>query len=200
MSQIIAFSGTGGVGKTTTAQRLVELYEAVYIPSVARDIFRKWGLQTEADQEKLSPADRLRLQKEMFYGRIHADREFVDNPKNRGKIGICDRSVFDQVAYQMLRSSSLIDEEEYVVTSTVARGHCMYAYRAVIYFPLVTYEGSTDGFRQAAYGLRWAHDAMIRRLLDGAVDFFTARKGSIDERAHRIASRWSLTARGAPHV
>lgn len=173
---LIAACGAGGTGKTTTMRALSAATGIPFIPSASRTVFARRGLK-ETDQNHMTPQEQWDLQQEIFAAREELEARL-------GHEGIADRTLFDQVAYNLLRAPTLVTEA--ILNDLANRAWNVTAkYKKVFYFPLTTYETSDDGMRDMAYGLRFSFDAILRSLLRGQAHV-EMPMGTIEERVQFI--------------
>ena len=154
---LIAACGAGGTGKTTTMQALAAATGLPFIPSASRAVFARRGLK-ETDQNSMTPQEQWDLQQEIFAAREELEARTTE--------GIADRTLFDQVAYNLLRAPSIMTEP--VLSDLCNRAwNATMKYDKVFYFPLTTFGTSADGMRDMAYGTRFNFDAILQSLLQG---------------------------------
>ncbi len=161
---LIGCCGAGGTGKTTTAKALAQNLGLPFIASSSRAVFERRGLK-EADQWRLSATEQFDLQQEIFQAREQLEAQIEG--------GVADRTLFDQVAYNLLRAGPVITEP--ILDDMLSRAKAsLRKYQFVFYFPLVTFETSNDGMRDTAFGVRVQFDAILTWVLKEA-GVFTPR-------------------------
>lgn len=152
---LIGACGAGGTGKTTTMKALAEATGLPFIPSASRAVFARRGI-VEKDQNNMTAEQQWELQQEIF-----AAREELESTTTNG---IADRTLFDQVAYNLLRAPTMIDEK--TINDLINRATFVAArYDKIFYFPLVTFAGQDDGMRDSAYGQRFNFDSILKAVL-----------------------------------
>ena len=172
---LIGAMGAGGVGKTTTMQALSAAIKVPFIPSASRAVFARRGLK-EADQASMTPQQQWELQQEIFAAREELEARTTE--------GIADRTLFDQVAYNLLRTPSVISEA--ILNDLANRAwNGTVKYNKLFYFPLTTFDTSDDGMRDTSYGLRYVFDAILKSLLTD-VKHIVVPIGSVTERVNFI--------------
>ena len=152
---LIGFCGAGATGKTTTAKLVAEMSGLPYVPGVARTVFARRGIKSEADQHGFTLQQQWELQMEMFEERVKMEETL--------KEGVTDRTLLDHVAYNLLRAAGAIDRD--TLYDMVGRTWLdMAKYDKVFLFDLVEMPGSEDGLRENVYGVRFVHHALLRTL------------------------------------
>lgn len=155
---LIGACGAGGTGKTTTMQALAAAIKMPFIPSASRAVFERRGIK-ESDQNNMTPQQQWELQQEIFAARESLEAKTIE--------GIADRTLFDQVAYNLLRAPSVISQE--MLAGLVNRAKTATArYDHVFFFPLVTFDTADDGMRDTSYGLRYNFNAILVDLLESS--------------------------------
>lgn len=179
---LIGCMGAGGTGKTTLAKALAEQIKLPFIASSSRPVFERRGI-TEVDQRHMTPEQQWELQLEIFDA-----RERLENQIAEGTLypdgGVADRTLWDQLAYSLLRAHGVMAEEHYLSLALRAQLACK-KYDVLFYFPLHTFPGGEDGFRDTAHGSRMVFDAILQRLIwyHEAHRVMTMLPGSVEERA-----------------
>lgn len=163
--KVIGFCGAGGVGKTTTASALLGHlgpmgYE--FLPSSSREVFKKMGVLTEADQNNLSPERRWELQKAIQLA--HAEKmQHRDKSKNL----ICDRTQLDQYSYALQYCSTALSHVDITWLEELTY-YAMQQFDLVFYFAPHAWLSVDDGMRETRPGPRILFD----RILQGALNHF----------------------------
>lgn len=156
----VGFIGAGGTGKTTVARLLQDDHSIPepFRPSVSRPTFEKFGIKTEADQMKMSPADRWMLQKAISIAKMEQDYDT--------RYGIFDRTPVDQMAYSLYRCADVMGEEEFNFMHKFVQAFTA-QYDLLIFFPIY-YWGDTvaDGMRQTNYAYRRTYEILVQGILD----------------------------------
>lgn len=152
---LIGACGAGGTGKTTTMQALAAATKMPFIPSSSRAVFERRGIK-ESDQNSMTPQQQWELQQEIFAAREELEARTTE--------GIADRTLYDQVTYNLLRAPSVIDNR--TMDDLIMRAKfATLRYDHVFYFPLCEWPAAEDGMRDTAYGLRFNFDAILLRVL-----------------------------------
>jgi predicted ATPase len=161
--KLIGACGAGGVGKTTTMSALAKELGTELIPSVSRGIFKSRGL-TEIDQRLMTPEQRLDLQLSIYAAKEVQDEEILQTSGADTQIRVGDRTHLDHLVYCLYRCGEIMTEE--MVNDLKARTiRGLRNYTTIFYFPLHTFEGQNDGFRENGFGYRAVCDIMYRALL-----------------------------------
>lgn len=151
---LIGCMGAGGTGKTTFAKGLAVRLGLPFIASSSRAVFERHGI-TETSQRRMTFEQQLKLQLEIFDAREQLEDRIVD--------GVADRTLLDQLVYTMLRAHGVVEEEYYLSLMLRAKLR-LKRYQFLFYFPLHTFPGQDDGFRDSAWGSRWVFDTILWRL------------------------------------
>lgn len=141
----IGLVGVGGTGKTTVLNRLSKQYELTTVPSVARMVFKTFGLESEDDLAALRPEARLHIQEEILRRKIQVDAASA-------KYGfITDRTPLDTLAYLVHSSADILSKEMFaeLLRKTI---DALRTYDLLVYFPLHVFQKLNDTFRVSAYG------------------------------------------------
>jgi predicted ATPase len=162
-TSLVALTGSGGTGKTTTCKAFEKLYPdlSTFMPSITREFYAKKGIANEAEFKKLSPSSALDFQFELIIAFLN---ETVDNLKVcKTRILICDRSIFDHIAYiyvSMLRSGEKVYRLAEIKKLVLSYEELN---PLIFYVPYPTpYKVSTeDGFRDVDPIKDYAIDAII---------------------------------------
>lgn len=157
----VGFCGAGGTGKTTTAELLKDKLGLPFIPSVARDIFKRRGL-TEASQRAMTVAEKLDLQDELFTAR---EKQIKENPN-----GIYDRTSIDNLAYCTWRCEEGMSEQYLRDKLDRCKASCD-LFDHIFYFPLYSSakwqtQNNQDGFREDHYTGRFIIDSLVLGIIE----------------------------------
>lgn len=180
----IGFTGAGGTGKSTTLAIVVRMLEAFgmgvpVLGSVTRSVFQRRGL-TEADQESMSPEDRLNLQMEIFSERRAAEKAI-------GGAFISDRTLVDHFAYCLFRNYAVIGDVDHTALLDEAVESAA-SYDALFYFP-ISFTPPADGLRQAGVAYNYCIDAIISKVIDGVDGVMRVPDGTPLQRATAVFER-----------
>jgi len=131
----IGFVGVGGTGKTTTLQSVNESLELPVLASVARLVWKDFGI-TEKDMiDNRDYEFALRVQRAIFDKRLKAEAEMDDF--------ISDRTLLDTYCYMLMwchqSMSDSVAKSLFVVTL-----ENMKKYDEVYYFPLESFRMTSD--------------------------------------------------------
>jgi thymidylate kinase len=176
MSGRIGLTGAGGVGKTTVFNLLNDV-DLPKLGSVTRRVWNRWGI-TEADQENMSPEDRLKLQFDIFAEREKAELEIGDD-------FISDRTLLCHYAYCVFRNYGLITDKEFedLELRVVAN---LSTYDWIFYFPM-TFTPHSDGLRQTGNAYNACIDGLIFRFLEKfSIPYVRIKNGTPEVRAEQI--------------
>ncbi len=150
----IGFTGTGGTGKTTTAKLLAEHFGLPFHTGVSRSVFERRHI-TEAIQRDQTPKQNLELQMAIFQAR---QEQIYDNP-----YGVFDRTLLDHLIYTLYRCGPAVTQAKYhILCGDVLSDLIRHA--VIFYCPMVTFRGSSDGFREEGFGYRITIDLMHRAM------------------------------------
>jgi len=146
--------------------------------SVTRRVWNRWGI-TEADQEKMSPEDKLKLQFDIFEEREKAEEEMTDG-------FFSDRTLLCHYAYCVFRNYGMISDDEFEkLEDKVAKNLSTYDW--VVYFPM-TFTPPADGLRQTGNAYNACIDGLIFRFLEKHnIDYVRVSNGTPEHRAKQIA-------------
>jgi predicted ATPase len=190
--RIIAFSGTGGTGKTSTLRELskeLTKYDLPHIvlPSVSRKFFAWRGLHSEADFTALPPKEKIVFQHEMFNYYLQDVNTSLETLPEGVKL-LCDRTAFDHFAYMVY--SGIANLESY--KSYTNRMHdYMQNVSRVFFFPyptLFTQNEAADDFRNSSIQYNVIISALIEhhaRKIAGS-RCSTVRDDTLDNRVKSI--------------
>lgn len=151
---LIGCMGAGGTGKTTFAKGLAVQLGLPFIASSSRSVFERHGI-TEIDQRDMTIEQQFDLQHEIFTVR--------ENMEANIREGVADRTLLDQLTYNMLRAHGCTKQDEFLSLLLRAKA-VLRKYDFLFYFPLTTFPGQEDGFRDSAWGSRWVFDTMLWQL------------------------------------
>lgn len=154
----VGMSGTGGVGKTTVLNAIMDKYPHLQKPiSSPRYVFAKAGI-TEADQINMSEEAKFELQEQIA---AHMLQQF-DEIKGDS---VWDRTMLDRYAYGMVRNHSMITQawlDKYIVyieDNLASLSH-------FFFFPQpTTWEPRPDGLRDPSPGTRKLVDLTMKGYL-----------------------------------
>jgi len=177
----IGFTGAGGTGKTTTAKALLEcLPKYSFLPSASREVFKRFKLEKESDQDGMSEILRWKLQQEIQIAHRATQIE------NYNRLMICDRTQLDQYCYATIQCSKVLQPDDLEFLDTLLRDS-LPQYRRIFYFPLHTYAPLDDGMRDDREGLRVHFDLLLRGLFEKYRVFpVTVPIGSVEKRCDFI--------------
>jgi len=184
----IGFVGVGGTGKTTTLQTVNEFLELPVLSSVARLVWKDFGI-TEKDMiDNRDYEFALRIQRAIFDKRLKAEAEMDDF--------ISDRTLLDTYCYMLMwchqSMSDSVAKSLFVVTL-----ENMKKYDEVFYFPLesfrMTDESASLNVRApgAAQGLML--DSLIKGMLTKVFPrYFTVRGVTLSDRSDYIKTEMGM--------
>src|ERR1700761_5510958 len=164
MATLIGFTGAGGVGKSSVLRRLVSLYGVKDIPSNTRQVFQGFGISNEEDYKSRDVEFKLEVQLALARSKAELDKQALEEARQQDIIAT-DRSPIDHFCY-MLNTCQAAITESFLETYVVEMKAALKRFSVIYYFPLRTYFGSADGYRDQAYGPRYAVDALMRAALD----------------------------------
>jgi hypothetical protein len=156
----IGMSGTGGVGKTTVVNAILEEYPNLQVPvSSAREIFKHWGI-TEASQREMSPEQLLDLQEAITGHWWTQQYKLGDN-------SIWDRTMLDHFAYGIVRNHKSVDKRWLDHKKDQTKRN-LKSYSHFFFFPKPrSWEPKADGVRDPSPGTReMVHLVMAGFLAD----------------------------------
>lgn len=179
----IGFTGAGGTGKTTVLN-VLDLNEYVRglprLSSPTRAVFARWGI-TEADQESMTPDDKLRLQMEIFSERVSAEERVGDT-------FLSDRTLLDNYAYCLFRNYERLDRHSLELLESQVQAN-LKLYTHIFYFPIL-FDPPSDGFRQVGFAYNRCIDSIIQSFLTrNRVASFVVPMGTPEERARFVLNR-----------
>lgn len=155
----IGMSGTGGVGKTTVLNAIMDKYPHLVRPtSSAREVFAELGI-TEADQRNMKPDHLLELQEKI------TSHWLIQFTQLYHLESVWDRTMLDHYAYGMVRNHKSVDDtwlfnRESLLIDNLRR------YSHFFYFPQPkTWEPKPDPARDPAPGTRKLVDLTMKGYL-----------------------------------
>lgn len=173
MTKLVCFAGAGGTGKTSLANGVKELLPNVEIHrSVVREFYAKCGVATETAFQAKPPEWRKGFQNELLEYYI---TELTDAlQRSKADYLVCERSVFDHIAYTIYGSRELYDTEMHNLATR--RIHWFAKLKPlVIYLPYPTPWDhlAADGFRDRSMAKDLIIDALIKTMLQSHADIVT---------------------------
>lgn len=147
--------GAGGVGKTTTAAYLAEVFELKPLISASREVYDDEVL-TEDIVLEMSEESKWELQSRIFDKKIDLD----DNTPSY----IADRTLLDHWAYCLMYCGAHMTNEEFQKYETMVRKHMLSTYSVIFYFSWGHWdipEKEQDGVRSNKYAWQSAIDAIL---------------------------------------
>lgn len=146
--------------------------------SVTRTVWNRWGI-TEADQENMTAADKLKLQFDIFAEREKAEEEMIDG-------FFSDRTLLCHYAYCVFRNYGMISDEEFEkLEIKVAQNLSQYDW--LVYFPM-SFTPPPDGLRQTGNAYNACIDGLIFRFLEKhSIPYVRIKNGTPQERANQVA-------------
>tara|TARA_R110000751_G_scaffold307157_3_gene427542 strand:- start:4452 stop:5036 length:585 start_codon:yes stop_codon:yes gene_type:complete len=149
----IAFTGSGGTGKTTSAEFLSEALDIPFLVSAARQVYNDGSLSedlvSDFDAEK-----RLELQMAIFDQKIANDL---------GYEYIVDRSALDHWAYCLVYCGKDLSNEQFLHYEERTRLAMLGTYSHLFYFPWGYFKPSSDGVRSTSF----THQSVIDSIIVG---------------------------------
>ncbi len=148
----IAFTGSGGTGKTSTAAAVSSLLNLPQMKSASRLVYEQQDLN-ENKVFMMAPAEKWKLQYEIFTTKINND--------DCTPSFVADRTLLDHWAYCLLYCSTTIKNDEYMHLEALVRKHMIATYSRIYYFPRGDWTGKDDGIRQTNLAWQEAIDSLI---------------------------------------
>jgi hypothetical protein len=148
----IGFTGVGGTGKSTTMELIRETLDLPVLGSTSRSVFEKWNI-SESDQEKMTPQEKWKLQREIFDTRLDAEKSYV-------KGFLSDRTIVDNYVYCLVRCYEAINSEELSEVEKMVRKNTS-QYDVIFFFSMDAFIPEDDGMRQ--------NHIPYRRLVENAM-------------------------------
>jgi broad-specificity NMP kinase len=108
--RVIFNAGVGGVGKTTTINRAMEIlavrkFKAAKVSSITRDVYANKGLATEVDTLKMPIDVQTDLQASLFTAYLENFENWAAQSYKDGvEVLLVDRSPYDYISYRTARS------------------------------------------------------------------------------------------------
>lgn len=152
----IAFTGAGGTGKTTLATYISEKWGVPYVGSVARAVAKQLGVESEAQQNSMTPEALLHFQQSVYYTRKSG---LLEVPAF-----VTDRLALDNYVYGLRRCGAALTDE---VRTEWEKGAIedLYAMDLVFYCPMGLFATANDGMRQTDVAHQYLIDSAIYGLL-----------------------------------
>jgi predicted ATPase len=147
----IAFTGAGGVGKTTTAEFLARELDLPLLKSAARIIYESEDL-TENSVLALPDNGKLSLQTRIFDEKFRQDQNFSY---------VADRTILDHHVYCLAYCGGFMPNSTYLEFEEKVRASMLSTYSHIFYFPWGYWEGESDGVRQNLMSWQSQIDALI---------------------------------------
>lgn len=179
----IGFIGSGGTGKTTVAEKILEARpDFQLMPSAPRAVMAKRGLRDNM-LRTLPPDVALDLQREIWRQKVKQEQEWKDYKY------IADRTLLDHFAYVLYRAGHVIVTPEELREKEEAIRRDLLTYDLVYFFPTGEFLPPRDDFREHSAGYFHALDTIMRGLiakLDTEDRVCQIRTGSPAERAQQV--------------
>lgn len=155
----IGMSGTGGVGKTTVMNAIMETYPHLARPvSSARAVFAELGI-TEIDQRNMSDEALLELQEKITGHWLQQFHELFYRDS------AWERTMLDHYAYGMVRNHKAVGQAWLSRREELLRDN-LRSYTHFFFFPQPkTWEPQPDGVRDPAPGTRKLVDLTMKGYL-----------------------------------
>lgn len=164
---LYCFAGAGATGKTTLAKELLlAAPDTHYHQSIVRQYYAQNGIGSEADFHTMDVDTRARFQIGLLrYYMVTLEAVLVRTTSPRV---VCDRSVFDHVAYMLFGSGEMLSQNMWdAEIEPIMTEFCSLNPR-VFHLPYPTgwpEETAVDGFRHRVFAKDYIVDSLIRRLL-----------------------------------
>lgn len=171
----VAFTGAGGVGKTTLCNALSATLGWSYIPGVARTVYAELNVRGEDAQKSLTPKQTLAFQKIIIERKLQQDL-------NLPAQCLLDRTVIDHFAYILMWSIDVaerkdIDDLEKQTVDGLA------AYDRIFYVPLPRWRPPHDPARTDDEARKQTLDLTIRGFLNRHnINYLVVPDLSLEER------------------
>ena len=168
--KLVGFMGAGGTGKTTIANQLASKYAWTLLPSSSREVFKKLGYNTEADQNKLTVNERMTLQTAIADAYLTKFFNKLDTfDSDQQTVLMVDRMLYDHFIYMLLSCHEIMAE-------SFTKYYNVMCYNFHIKFDLVLYTGfpppfksTNDDFRDPDYGKKLLFDGMMHRFISDSL-------------------------------
>lgn len=176
----VGFTGAGGTGKTATLGNIsVKKFGLLYLPSVARQVFKDFNVTSEAQEKTLPGSEIFKIQKEIFVRKMEQGK----NQEN----SISDRTLLDTFVYIMIKCNPSPPSNAEIESLEVLAKAELRALDLVFYFPLEEFWSPADGMRDESKMTAMLVDAAIRGMLTKMrVSHMIVRSGSVEDRAKYI--------------
>jgi nicotinamide riboside kinase len=187
----IAFTGAGGTGKTTLATYVAEKWGIPYVGSVAREVMKDMGVESETAQNEMSEAALFELQHAIYLRRKAKLEEYPHF--------VTDRLALDNYVYGLRRCGRALTEDARKEWYEGVEAD-LYSFDLVFYTPTGLFASVDDGIRQtdvahntlvdsAIYGLlcKLAFDRMACHVYVLQMADLKRRKDFIDRLAAEVA-------------
>ena len=182
LPHLYCFAGSGATGKTSVVEALLKSKRAgsgtLYHPSIVRDYYASRGVANEASFHLMGIRERAEFQIGLLRHYMIELRKCLVANAGRESVQrvVCDRSVFDHVAYMLYGSGELVTQAmwdtEIVPLMDDFRRLCL----VIFHLPYPTgwpEESAVDGFRHRVFAKDFIVDSLIRRLLkDGGSEHY----------------------------
>lgn len=183
---LIGFMGTGGVGKTTIMNTICDTYPDNFMrgPSVARSVFASHGIKSEDEVAQIPLMQMRQITYDMLRAKMKADQELHEQAYQENKIVICDRTIYDQIAYQLYYCGADITEARFRITMAECKGHISKYYCGLFAFPFMTFAEENKGDPQNAFRLSqnsWGYRVTIQAILEKLLYSENVEYNSIDK-------------------
>lgn len=170
----LVFTGAGGTGKTTLAERIARDSDIPMVRSVSRAVQAEFGITTEDEQREMAEARRWGMQ-------VEISRRQAEDLSKALDAGACitDRSPLDHLCYALLKSRLAFTERELLFFEDRAL-RLLQRSLLVVYFPTDVFRPEPDGFRTADEVERTTQDTLIRGYLDRWRGLFNLMRMTVD--------------------
>mgnify|MGYP001171568144 CR=1 FL=1 len=173
LPHLYCFAGSGATGKTSVVEALLKSKRAgsgtLYHPSIVREYYASRGVAHEASFHLMGIRERAEFQVGLLRHYMIELRKCLVSNAGRESVRrvVCDRSVFDHVAYMLYGSGELVTQamwdDEIVPLIDDFRRLCP----VIFHLPYPTgwpEESAVDGFRHRVFVKDFIVDSLIRRL------------------------------------